>query len=372
MMDDRTRRLGRHTAQTAPAWAITALGPVPAAPAARRDWEHKVAAIAAYREMYGYDHPGDPSGPEPSHQTPDQRAAWHEAFTALSPADGPGVRALSDGRLWLLRGTYAAETAWAPRHIGKELRQGRLAAFDAGLGAIHAAAEADAARKTAAHERATRHEHLAVSYHALRDFYRQREHTFAQVMADRQEWEQATARSRQLAIAADAELRRRYPDQKIEPLRSAEPAPASDAKPKHLDLIPRQRNSQTARIRDLEVQQQAHRAAMNEHWVVVPNQDPAWGDFGEVSPALPPPWRDAILQPPKPQITHRRRSLSSPPSMTSSPRLEANHCLSRQGGCAIGTRTISLGICTVRGLSHGLTCGSGCPRVAVETARRRG
>ena len=39
MMDDRTRRLGQHTAQTAPAWAISALGPVPADSAARRDWE---------------------------------------------------------------------------------------------------------------------------------------------------------------------------------------------------------------------------------------------------------------------------------------------------------------------------------------------
>ena len=39
----------------------------------------------------------------------------------------------------------------------------------------------------------------------------------------RQEWEQASARSRQLAVAADAELRRRYPGQTIEPLRSTEP-----------------------------------------------------------------------------------------------------------------------------------------------------
>ena len=35
MMDDRTRRLGQYTAQTAPAWATRALGPVPTAPAAR-------------------------------------------------------------------------------------------------------------------------------------------------------------------------------------------------------------------------------------------------------------------------------------------------------------------------------------------------
>jgi hypothetical protein len=42
-------------------------------------------------------------------------------------------------------------------------------------------------------------------------------------MADRQEWVHATAKSRQLAITADAELRRRHPSQKIEPLRSSEP-----------------------------------------------------------------------------------------------------------------------------------------------------
>jgi len=73
-------------------------------------------------------------------------------------------------------------------------------------------------------------------------------------MARRQEWEQATARSRQLAIAADAELRRRYPDRKIEPLRPAEPGPVSDAERQHPDLIPHQRNAQPARaVCDLEL-----------------------------------------------------------------------------------------------------------------------
>ncbi len=191
MMDDRTQRLGQHAAHTSPAWATQALGSAPAAPA-RRDWERKAAAIAAYREMYGYDHPEDPIGAEPSHQAPGQRAAWHEAFTALGPAKGPGVRALPEGRLWLLRDAYAAETAWAPRHTGKELRLARLGAFDAGLGAIRADAEADAARKDGDHDRAMRHAHLAASYRSLRDFYQQREQIFAEGMADRQEWEQAT------------------------------------------------------------------------------------------------------------------------------------------------------------------------------------
>jgi len=68
MMDDRTRRLGQYAAQTAPSWAVSALGPVPADSAARGQWEHKAASIAAYREMYGHDHPDDAIGPEPARQ----------------------------------------------------------------------------------------------------------------------------------------------------------------------------------------------------------------------------------------------------------------------------------------------------------------
>jgi hypothetical protein len=117
LMDDRTRRLGQHTAQTAPARAIAALGPVPDGAASRQDWERKASSIAAYRETYGYGHPGDPIGPEPTHDAPDQRAAWHQVLTALTPASGPGVRAMPDGRLWLLRDTYAAATACAPLNL---------------------------------------------------------------------------------------------------------------------------------------------------------------------------------------------------------------------------------------------------------------
>jgi hypothetical protein len=251
--------------------------------------------------MYGYDHPGDPIGPEPSHQAPDQRAAWHQAFAALGPASQPDVRAMPDGRLWLLRDSYAAQTAWAPRHAGKELRLARLGAFDAALGVIRADAEADAARKTGDYDRAARHEHLAASYRALRDHYQQQEQGFAQAMTGRQEWEQATAGSRRLAIAADTELRRRYPYGKIEPLRSAEPAPVSDAE--RLDLILQQGSNETARMGDLTVQRQAFRAAMNEQGQRVPGEDVTRTDPDKASPASRTPWRDAILQPPKPQIT---------------------------------------------------------------------
>jgi len=241
LMDDRKQRLGQHAAQIAPAWAIAALGPVPDDAAARRGWERKAASIAAYREMFGYNHPDDPIGPEPSRDTPDQRAVWYEAFAALGPVGELDVRAMRDGRLWVIRDAYATETAWAPRHVGRELRLARLGAANADQGAIRSAAEADTARKTGDRVRAGWHEELAASYQAMADCYRQQETIFAQTMADRLEWEHATTHSRRLAIAADAELRRRHPDLKIEPLCSAEPAPVSDIDREQVALAPDQR-----------------------------------------------------------------------------------------------------------------------------------
>ncbi len=82
-------------------------------------------------------------------------------------------------------------------------------------------------------------------------------------MADRQEWEHATAHSRRLAIAADAELRRRHPDLKIEPLHSAEPAPGSDTG--QLTVAPDQQTGEMAAwIHDLAVQRQAFREEIEE------------------------------------------------------------------------------------------------------------
>jgi hypothetical protein len=213
------------------------------------------------------------------------------------------VGAMPDGRLWLLRDTYAAQTLWASRHTGEDLRLARLGAFDASLGAIRADAEAQAARKTGDHSRAARHEHLAASYRALHDHYQQHEQALAQAMASRQQWERATARSRQLAIAADAELRRRHPDSKIEPLRSAEPPPASGAERPHPGLIPHQRSGGSTPIRDLEGQWQAVRDPINEHGSPVANEDATWGGPDAASSDRRSPWRDGILHPPTPPIT---------------------------------------------------------------------
>ena len=304
MMDDRTHRLGQFAAEHAPEWAVNALGPVPTDPAARQRWERKASAIGAYREMYGYCHPGDPIGPEPSHHSPDQRAAWQDAFLALGPPDGPDVRSMPDGRLWLIRDTYAAETCWAPRHVGKELRLVRLGAQNAELEAIRRHVEAEAARKADNHELADRHESLAASYRAMRDRYQAQEHTFAHAMADRAEWEHATAHTRHLAITADAELRRRHSDHNIGPLRSAEPAPVSHTDREQLVLAPDEKiGDMAAWIRDLAAQRQAFREKLEERQALkIPSEDPDFDDTGPAFPAWTPPDRDAILQPPQPQI----------------------------------------------------------------------
>ena len=311
MMDGRKQRLGQYAAHIVPTWAIAALGPVPENPAARQEWERGAASIGAYRETYSYEHPDDPIGPEPCREAPEQRAAWYEAFLAHGPVDGPDVRTMPDGRLWLLRDAYTAETAWAPHHVGKELRLARLGAATVDQGAIRATAETQAARKAANHDRAGRHETLAASYRALHDLYQQRERTLAQTMADRQEWEHATARSRHLAIAADAELRRRHPDQKIEPLRSAEPAPVSDAERGQLHPAPDSNLTETAAwIRELAAQRRTFREKMNERQrLMKPGKDPDWTGLGEGLTSWWVPHPNAILQPPKPEIIPSARIL---------------------------------------------------------------
>ena len=305
MMDDRKQRLGAYAAQQAPAWAIKALGPVPDDPDTRQEWQQKASSIGAYREMYGYQHPTDPIGPEPGHHSPDQRAAWHEAFLALGPADGPDVRGMPDGRLWLIRDTYAAETAWAPQHVGKELRLVRLGAQNAERDAIRANAEAEAARKHGDDERARRQELWATSYRAMRDRYQAQEEIFAKTMDDRQQWERTTEQTRHLAIAADAELRRRHPDERIEPLRSAEPAPASDTGREELQLAAKEKIGQmTQWVADLATQRHAFLEKLQERQTLqVPSEDHDWEDLGPAFPVWSPPQRDAILQPPKPELT---------------------------------------------------------------------
>jgi conjugative relaxase-like TrwC/TraI family protein len=222
-MDDRTRRIGEHAAETQPLWARQAFGPLPPDPVARAGWEQRASMVAAYRERYGYSHPADPLGPEPAKTSPEARAAWHAALNALGRVDGVDVRGCTDGDLWLRRGTYERETAWAPPHVAEELRLMRLAERDAHVNAVRADHEARAARDGRA---APRHRQLAQIWRALEAKAAREAELFSAAQETRRQWETVTETTRRIAIAADTELRRRRPDLQLAPLR---PHPAEAA-----------------------------------------------------------------------------------------------------------------------------------------------
>lgn len=119
-------------------------------------------------------------------------------------------------------------------------------------------------------------------------------------MADRQEWNQATAGPRRLAIAADAELRRRHPEQKIEPIRSAEPALLVDTEREQAHPAPGQEMSR--------VQQELFRITLqNRQALKAPTEDPCWSDLDTIFSARRTLGQAAILQPPKPSIVPSTR-----------------------------------------------------------------
>ncbi len=304
LMDARKDRIGEHAAEHALPWAVTALGPVPGHPLDRLDWQRHASSIGAWRELSGYDHPAEPTGPEPAAAAPDTRAAWHEAFAALAPVDGPDVRGMPDGTLLHLRGTYPIETAWAPQWVGDELRQVRAGAWHARLSGIRAAADAHAAQKQGHHDQAEQKHALTASYQALHDAYRQREAVFAAVMADRADLEQATRQQRHQAVAADAELRRRHPGQPFPPLRSAEPEPATRAQRDELTLSAEQPAAGMGQwIKDLAAGHRTFAARLADRQSQrIPSEDPDYGDLGPAFPAWTGPGQDAILHPPKPEI----------------------------------------------------------------------
>jgi len=311
MMDARKDRIGEHAASHALPWVVSALGPVPAHPLDRLDWQRRASSLGAWRELSGHDHPADPIGPEPVAGAPDLRAAWHEALAALGPADGPDVRGMPDGTLLHLRDTYPLETAWAPQWVGDELRQVRAAARHARLAAIRAAAEAQAAQRRGQQEQASQQQELAASCQVLHDIYTERETVFAAVMADRADWDAATRAQRHQAVAADAELRRRHPARPYPPLRSAEPPRLTGGQRAELTLTTGEQIRETGQwIKDLAAQRRAFAQRLADRQsLTIPSEDPDYGDLGQAFPPWPAPARNAILQPPKPEIQPSARLL---------------------------------------------------------------
>ena len=295
-MDARAGRLGEHAAETSPAWAVQALGPVPDHPVDRLDWQHRASTIATYREVYGIDDDGELIGPEPTGNAPEMRAAWHAAFAVITRTDSVDVRALPDSSLVHMRDSYRTETGWAPPHVGRQLREVRLGAETMRLRAIRAQAEAHAATSQAV---AARHASIAHKARVLEARYREHEAVLDEVMQDRRVWDKLTQGSRQLAVQADSEIRRRYPHQKIKPLASAEPK------------APDEPLAAPGWLAELDEQRRAFREELLARQnVVIPAEDPDWQDEGQAWPV----WeaqRDAILQPPKPELAPSQHVLEA-------------------------------------------------------------
>jgi conjugative relaxase-like TrwC/TraI family protein len=228
-MDDRTIRIGEYLAERPPAWAILAFGLVPTEPAERLEWERKAAQVGAYRELYNYEHPTDPIGPEPSSATPEKRAVWHAAFRELKPAEGVDLRGKDDGSLLHMRDTYATITAYAPRYVARQLRECRLAVREQSEIASTAKAEAWMAGIRGDTERQARQEAIARQAYAKAAWFRDRESEYALADEVHREYMEKTAPERRLAVAADAEYRTRHPEERLELLRSTEPEAVTDA-----------------------------------------------------------------------------------------------------------------------------------------------
>jgi hypothetical protein len=132
---------------------------------------------------------------------------------------------------------------------------------------------------------------------------------FAQTMADRAEWDQATRAQRQLAVAADAELRRRHPGQYFSPLRSAEPEPATAAQPD--ELTPDRSPGEAGQwIKDLAAGHRAFAGQLADRQSqAIPSEDPDYADLAPAFPAWTSPRRQPILQPPRPEIPPSPRIL---------------------------------------------------------------
>ena len=218
---------------------------------------------------------------------------------------------MPDGRLLHLRDTYPIETAWAPQYVGDELRQVRAAAWDARLSATRSDAEATAA--PALRPARSRHPPPGTGrqLRAMHEAYRDREAIFAAVMTDRADWDTATRQQRHLAVAADAELRRRHPAQHYPPLRSAEPPPPTEDQRAELTLTAGQQIQEMSQwINDMATGRRTFADRLAERQSqTIPAEDPDYGDLGQAFPTWASLDKDAILQPPKPQIRPSPRIL---------------------------------------------------------------
>jgi hypothetical protein len=176
--------------------------------------------------MWGYTHPAEPIGPRPGQHSPEARASWQAAAEALGRQSGD-LTAHSDGQLWAWRSAFAREMEWMPPYKGEELAMVRGEIRRAQIDADRARRDAQAADTAEARQRLAERARMYTRWEQMTRDVAAR---LAEAQAGYDAWEQATGPTRDRAVAADAELRRRRPDARIEPLR-AQPRPQHEADP---------------------------------------------------------------------------------------------------------------------------------------------
>jgi hypothetical protein len=186
----------------------------------------------------------------------------------------------------------------------------RASAEDARLRIIRSQAEAEVARKAGDGELAARHDQQAERSRAQESASRMQESIPAGLMEDRRAWEAATEPQRRLAVAADTELRRRYPEMRMEPLRSAEPEEVTGEQQAELDVLPEAQDEYQPPgwVRELAEAREAFSDKIAERQrLMEPHEDPDYGDIGQAFPSWEQGDREAVLQPSKPPIPPSER-----------------------------------------------------------------
>jgi len=136
-------------------------------------------------------------------------------------------------------------------------------------------------------------------------------------MADRADWDAATRVQRHLAVAADAELRRRHPDQHFSPLRSAEPDPATESQRAELTLTAGKPAGEMGQwITDLAAHRTFAERLADRQSLTIPSQDPDHRDLGQAFSPWPGRDRDASCSRPNRRSGHPHWYSNAPRTAT--------------------------------------------------------
>jgi hypothetical protein len=207
-LDERRHELGAQAAAEEAPWAVDALGPVPADPLERAEWESRAGWAAAHREAAELDADGPVLGVAPPGGLAEKHAVWRTAHAELDlPEAGAEEALLSEGALRNRVAAAEREEVWAPRYVGDELAAAELALAERRADAELWAARADAGDPDAAELRVAA-ERAAREAAALAD----RLVDLTQVDDARAAWLVETAVTRDLAARARSELESRGVD----------------------------------------------------------------------------------------------------------------------------------------------------------------